>query len=129
MNIIVKQTSIVIDGYELGDCPKIEGIFSVYNMATHTSIPKGIEYIPEKKQLILPRGIDIPYIKALFNTDAYLDRNSDPFDKIGDNKLKYPPRDDEQKEALKFMESKTFKPNILLLTVLIESPLRAITVI
>ena len=103
MNIIVKQTSIVIDGYELGDCPKIEGIFSVYNMTTHTSIPKGIEYIPEKKQLILPRGIDIPYIKSLFNTSPYLDRNNDPFDKIGDTKLKYTPRDDEQKEALKFM--------------------------
>ena len=103
MNITVKQTSIIIDGYNKGDNTKIEGIFSVYNMTTHDYIYKAIEFVPDKQQLILPRGIDIPYIKALFNTEAYLDRNSDPYDKIGDNKLKYTPRDDEQKEALKFM--------------------------
>ena len=42
--ILVKHSRIEINNYELGDCPKLEYIFSVWDPVTHQSYPKGIEY-------------------------------------------------------------------------------------
>lgn len=102
--IEVKQTSIVINDYEMGDSPKIEGIFSVYDMLTHSYFFKAIEYNENEKRLILPRGIDLFYIENIFNASARIAVGQhDKYDKINDIKIKYLPRDDEQREALKFM--------------------------
>lgn len=110
--IIVKHSSIVINDYTLGDCPKLEGIFSVYDMITHSSFHKGIDYIEEERKLILPRGIDIGYIENLFGENAYLDCKHDEMDKVDQIKIKYLPRDEDQKEALKFMTGEGVKYRI-----------------
>jgi hypothetical protein len=57
--IVLKHSHIEINNYELGDCPRLEYIFSVWDPLYHTSFSKGMEYIEELKQLRLPRGIDI----------------------------------------------------------------------
>lgn len=102
--IEVKQTSIVINDYDMGDCPKIEGVFSVYDMITHSYFFKAIEYNEENRRLILPRGIDLFYLENLFGVHPKIEVGMhDKYDKLDNMRLKYLPRDDEQKEALKFM--------------------------
>lgn len=49
--IVIKHSRIEINNYELGDCPKLEYIFSVWDPNYHASFPKGIEYIEEKNSL------------------------------------------------------------------------------
>jgi superfamily II DNA or RNA helicase len=101
--IIVRHSSIVINNYELGDCPKLESLFSVFNRVTHDYYYLGIYYIPEQKRLLIPRGVDVHYIENLFGESAVLDTKYDPFDKLDSILIKYLPRDDRQKEALAFM--------------------------
>lgn len=101
--IVLKHSRIEINNYEPGDCPKLEYIFSVWDPVYHISIPKAIEYNEEKKQLILPRGIDINYLKDLFFCEPYVDKHPNEYvstDPIG---IKYLPRDDRQIEILKFI--------------------------
>ena len=101
--IVVRHSSIVINDYDLGDCKKIEDTFSIWDKTYHQSFPKSIEYIQETRQLILPRGIDIPYLETAFGCNAYIDKKHDPMDRVDDIMIKYPPRNDEQIEALDFM--------------------------
>lgn len=101
--IEVKNSSIVINNYNLGDCPKLEYTFSIYNRIYHTSFLKAVEYIEEKKQLIIPRGVDKYWIENMFFEKAEYINRSDPFDCIGNVGIKYLPRDEKQKEALRFM--------------------------
>ena len=61
--IVIKHTRIEINNYDIGDCPKLEYLFSVWDPVRHVSTPKGIEYIEDEKKLILPRGLDIPYLE------------------------------------------------------------------
>lgn len=100
--IIVKHSSIQIHGYTLGDCPRLEYNFTIYDRVTHASYLKGVEYIEEENMLILPRGIDIFYLENLLNTRVILDTKCDEYDKVDTIKIKYLPRDEEQKEALRF---------------------------
>ena len=101
--ITLKHSSIVINNYELGDSPRIEGYFSVYDRIYHTSFLKGIEYIQEEKKLILPRGLDVNFIENIFGENAVLDTKHDEYDNTDPIMIKYLPRNDVQKEALSFM--------------------------
>lgn len=101
--IILKQTCIEINNYELGDSFKLENTFSIYDPVYHTRFNKCIEYIKEDKKLIIPRGIDIPWIESIFMADAMIDRKYDEFEYMEPVMIKTLPRDDVQKEALRFM--------------------------
>ena len=101
--IVLKQTCIEINNYELGDSYKLENTFSVYDPIYHAKFSKCIEYIEEEKKLIIPRGIDIYWLENMFMADAVVDRKYDEFDSIGNVMIKTLPRDDVQKEALRFM--------------------------
>ena len=101
--IIVKHSSIIINNYELGDSPKLENYFSIYDRICHCNFLKGIEYIEEEKKLILPRGLDIYFLENIFGENAVLDVNHDEYDKVEPIMIKYLPRDNVQKEALSFM--------------------------
>ena len=101
--IIVKHSSIVINNYELGDSPKLENYFSIYDRVYHCNFLKGIEYIEEEKKLILPRGLDIYFLENIFGESAIVDTKHDEYDKIEPIMIKYLPRDDVQKQALSFM--------------------------
>lgn len=101
--IIIKHSSIVINNYELGDSPKLENYFSIYDRICHCNFLKGIEYIEDEKKLILPRGLDIYFLENIFGENAILDTKHDEYDKLEPVMIKYLPRDDVQKEALSFM--------------------------
>lgn len=101
--IVVKHSSIVINNYELGDHPTLEGFFKLFDRVRHEEYYKGIEYIAEEKKLILPRGLDIYYLESIFKCKAVVDYNHDPYDKLDNIMIKYKPRDSVQKEALAFM--------------------------
>jgi len=107
--IIVKHSRIEINNYELGDCTKLEHIFSVYDRLRHIRYPKAIEYNKEEKKLIIPRGVDVYYIEYLFQERAYIDSKSDEYSMVEESKIKYLPRDDVQQETLKFMIGSSVK--------------------
>lgn len=105
--ILVKHCRIEINNYDLGDCPKLENIFTIFDPVTHSYYIKGIEYDKERRVLILPRGLDIPWLEYNLNGDAKLDTNYDEFDYVSEPiMIKNMPRDDEQREALRFILGK-----------------------
>ena len=104
--IVIYRTHIEINDYDLGDCPPIEKTFSVFDIITHKRVPKGMLYDDEKRILMLPRGIDIGYLERMLQIqNPIVDTDIDPVGDIGQVMLKYKPRDDVQKEAIKFMLS------------------------
>lgn len=102
--IVAKQTHIEINNYELGDCPKLEHTFSIYDMVYHSYYYKGIIYDEKHKKMLIPRGIDLHWIENLLYENTYMDYSYDIFDLMNSNlKLKYLPRDDVQRKAIRFM--------------------------
>lgn len=105
--IVVKHSRIEIHNYEIGDCPKLEYFFTIYDPLTHSYFYKGLEYDKENKLLILPRGLDIGWLEHALNADATLDAKYDEFEYLSDPiMIKKTPRDAEQKEALRFILGK-----------------------
>lgn len=105
--IVVKHSRIEINNYEIGDCPKLERFFTVFDPVTHTCFIKGAEYNEDKKILILPRGLDISWLEYTLNGDVEVDKNHDEFEYVSEPiMIKKKPRDDEQKEALRFILGK-----------------------
>lgn len=101
--IEVRHSAIVINNYNLGDCPRLEKFFSVYDKLTHKRYPKAIYYDDVDKKLYIPRGVDIYFLENLFNTKAVINTKHDPYRKTSPIKIKYMPRDDTQKEAAEFI--------------------------
>ena len=103
--IIVRNTCIIITDYNLGDCKAIENQFTIYERITHSTYHFGMYYDEEYRMLFLPK-VDISWIEkclGIYDSTEY-QRNSDEFEYIKDGVgLKYPPRDDDQREALRFM--------------------------
>lgn len=101
--IVVRNTCIIIYNYNFGDSPKLERFFAIYEPVTHSYRFVGIHYDEETKTLYLPRGIDIWYIEQLLDCKATVEVNKhhkyDTYDDIG---VKYLPRDEDQKKALRF---------------------------
>lgn len=103
--IIVKFSSIVITDYNMGDCKALERYFTLWDKVRHCTYIYGIVYDEDKKELLLPRGLDVFLLEKYFDTKAIYEKKSDPFDKrvLEGIKIKYAPRDEQQKEALQFM--------------------------
>ena len=78
--IVVKHCRIEINNYELGDCPKLEYFFTIFDPVTHSYYMKGLDYDEKRKILILPRGLDVGWLEYNLNGDAKLDFNYDEFD-------------------------------------------------
>ena len=100
--IEMRKTTTIIHNYEPGDNEFIERKFSVYNKAYHRLEAKGMYYDAEKKDLYLPAGIEQYYIERSFGRDIFHKVGPDKFAKVSGVKLKYTPRDEKQKEAIKF---------------------------
>lgn len=103
--IEVGTSSIRVLNYEWGDSERLERQFSVWDMITHKYNYFAISYDEEKKILYLPRGIDLYYVQGCLKVNTedliYLKPyNYEVFDNIG---MRYKPRDDNQRKALKFM--------------------------
>lgn len=101
--IVLKHSHIEINNYDMGDCPQLEYIFSIWDPIYHASFPKGIEYIEEKRQLRLPRGIDISYIRNMFMVEPIVDKNCDPYIMTNPIRIKYLAKDERQIEIIKFI--------------------------
>lgn len=101
--LILKHTSIHITNYSMGDCPTLEGYFKLYDPMTHTQYFKALIYDEEKKELILPRGLDIYLLENLLGVTASIDYEYDEYDLVEPIMIKYLPRDDNQKLTLRFI--------------------------
>ena len=105
--INVFNTHIEINNYEFGDCQKLENYFRVYDPVRHSYYYIGMYYDENNKKLYLPRGIDIWLVEKLFNENAHVNTNKYyKYDTHDDIYIKYLPRDDIQKQALRFMLGK-----------------------
>lgn len=105
--IVVTNTAIIINNYDFGDCTKLENCFKIYDQITHSYYYMGMYYDDENKKLYLPRGIDIWYVENLIGEPANILANKyNKYHTYEDAMIKYLPRDEEQKEALRFMIGK-----------------------
>ena len=101
--IVVKHSRIEINNYDIGDAPQLEYFFSVWDPMYHRSYPKGMEYDNEKRQLRLPRGIDVSYVSNIFMVEPYMDITYDPFINTQPIPIKYLAKDERQIKILKFI--------------------------
>lgn len=105
MDIIVKNTTIVLTDYNFGECQKLERYFTLYDPITHKYNMFGMYYDKDNKRLYLPRGMDINILNYLINykKDLKINYDSDPYEYIPNVKLNYTPRDNIQKESIQFV--------------------------
>lgn len=104
--LIVRNSHIAITDYTPGENGDIERMFSYDELITHQRIPCGRYYDPQTNVLYLPRGIDIWWIEKITGLKASIDRDYYDIRYIDEDKpinLLTKPRNDVQKEALRFM--------------------------
>lgn len=104
--IVLKHSRIEVNNYHLGDFPKIEYLFSVWDPIRYTYYIKGMEYIEKDKKLILPRGMNVNLLKNAFYTEPVVDTNNDPYVNTDPVPIKYLAKDERQQEILKFLLGK-----------------------
>ena len=102
-NITVKQTSIIIDDYKRGDAPLIERFFSLFDQSTHTYQDLGMKIDDVNRTLTIPRGIDVKFVERVIGGHVDFNTTPDPYTENKDIYIKYLPRDDKQKEAIRFI--------------------------
>lgn len=101
--IVVRNTCIIINDYNMGDCPQLEEIFRVYDPITHRFNTFGLYYDEENRRLFLPSGLDLWKIKGYFEERYYYRETEHSYKNIDDIMIRYKPRDEEQMESLRFM--------------------------
>lgn len=100
--IHVNHTSIIVPNYELGENEKIEKSLSVWNDVYFRSEAVGFEYNEEKKELILPRGLDLGYLEYNLQRPIEIDYNPDEAEKAS-YRLRTEPKDDVQRKSISFL--------------------------
>lgn len=101
--IIVRNSCIKIQNYHLGESPELERNFMVWNPLTHRMDILGMHYNENEECLYIPRGVDIYKIKRYLKEKYHSVEAPNDYDTINNILIKYQPRDEEQKEALRFM--------------------------
>lgn len=104
-SIDIYRTHVELTDYSIGEFQYIEKQHSIYDKVYHRLTPKGMLYDKNRKSLMLPRGVNIDKMKWLLETvPVNIIRDYDPYEMM-DHKLniKYTPRDEDQKEAIKFI--------------------------
>ena len=108
--IDVYNTAIIINDYDFGDYPTLENYFKIRVPVTKTYSTYryfGIYYDETNRKLYLPRGIDIWMVEKIIGEEATIHINENyKYDRYDDFKIKNLPRDDVQKQALRFMLGK-----------------------
>lgn len=101
--IIIRNSCIKIEDYVLGQCPELENNFVIYDPITHRKQNFGMYYDNENRCLYIPRGLDIWKIKQYLGLEVVYKEKPNDFLEMDNVLLKLKPRDDQQKEALRFM--------------------------
>lgn len=105
--IILKNTSIIVNDYTLGSNKKLEYQFTMFDNLTHKIYYLGLHYDEKNRRLYLPRGIDPWFVEScLDNVKSYTDHSYTQYANIGNICIKTLPRDEKQKQALRFMLAK-----------------------
>ena len=106
MRAIIRNTCIVVTDYTPGKVPGLEKYFTIFDPLTHTYKYVGVRFDEEKKLMYLPRGVDTGFIARTLGVEMEREYNSDPYEQTTMTTIKYMPRDDVQKEALRFILAK-----------------------
>ena len=101
--LIVKHSHIEIHDYNMGDCSKLERFFSIWNPTYYRYDLKVLQYDEENRILLVPRGIDVPWLERVVGVPATIDYKPDPKRITTPIRFRYPPRDDTQKEGIAFL--------------------------
>lgn len=101
--IRVRNSCIIVENYVEGDNQDLESNFKVWNPLTHRYESLGMFCDAEKRRLYLPRGIDIWKIKKYLGEREHVVEKPNDYAPISGIGIKAGPRDEEQKEALRFM--------------------------
>ena len=99
----VRNSALVAHNYNPRDNERLEKMFSVYDKGRHVYKPLGIYYDAKAKDLYIPGGVQLYYAIPSFRSQDVIPRiPPDPYDFIGKVQLKAQPKDDRQKEAIRF---------------------------
>lgn len=101
--IIARQTCIHINDYDIHDCLTLENSLSIFNNNSKKYTPIGMRYNSEDRILSVPRGFNTEALEKMFLTKIQYDYSFSEFDYIDNIKLKVLPRDEDQKQAIRFM--------------------------
>ena len=121
--ITIRNSCIVINDYDLGDCDILEKSLCKYDPIYHRYEHFGMYYDKEERKLYIPNGYDLWKIKkdfGLTTSDIPRREKCDDFLKLPRIHSTAKPRDEEQMEALRFMcgvneyENNFYKPMLSL---------------
>lgn len=101
--IEVRRSCIVIHNYKAGDSEYLEKFFRVYNKQLRKYEDVILAYDSSTKLLYIPRGFNIDILCNIFNSRPVYSKSYDEYDKNLYFRLSYLPRNDTQKEAIKFI--------------------------
>ena len=102
-SIEIRSSCIVLNNYNFGDDTRIERMFSIWDRIRHRYKQIVTFYDKSTKKYYIPRGINLYYLYSNNIQESDLKHISpDLYENIGAVMLKYEPRDERQKEAIKF---------------------------
>ena len=102
--IVVYNNKVVINDYVYGDYPGLDSSFEVFDKVNHVYRTIAALYDRKKKTLTIPRGIDINYLEHMLGYNAFYDNTYiPPRQNLEPLLIKFPPKDDKQVEAIKFL--------------------------
>lgn len=102
--IVVYHNKIVINNYNLEDSEVLESIFDCYDNVNHLFHTIGAIYDKDNRTYTVPRGMDISKLESIFGVYAFYENGFNrPITNNTPILIKYPPKDEKQELALKFL--------------------------
>jgi hypothetical protein len=103
--IVVYHNKIVINNYTPGDIPALESIFDIYDKNMFMFKTVGAMYDRINKTYTIPRGMSISKIENIAGYNVFYENGCYIKPKHNSNQIliKYPPKDEKQALALKFL--------------------------
>lgn len=100
--ILVKHSSVVITNYMIGNSRQLEDMLSIWDPVYFKMDTLGYFYNEERKELMIPRGIDINFLEKMFRVRAQIIYDHDPFEPTAYHLL-MEPKNDIQRKSISFL--------------------------
>ena len=100
--IEAKRSSVIVRDYKWNSNVNCEYLFCIVRIDGSYEY-KGIDYDAENEILYLPRGMDLTLLERLFREKIVVSDEYDEYDSTGPIMIKKLPRNDVQKQAIKFI--------------------------